>query len=109
MKSLIPWWEYSFRICHRIGRPPISTIGLGRMVVSSLRRVPNPPARITAFIDSPDQCDYCTTIFFVLGHRPSLGEQPPSNRLRDYSPPLINYGENRSDHKPNCPRIERLK
>lgn len=37
-------------ICHRIGRPPISTIGLGRIVVSSLRRVPRPPARITAFI-----------------------------------------------------------
>src|SRR6202041_3697563 len=35
--------------CHRIGRPPISTIGLGRMDVSSLSRVPKPPARIMAF------------------------------------------------------------
>src|SRR6202035_2018985 len=40
-------------MCQRIGRPPISTIGLGRTPVSSLRRVPNPPARITAFIRPP--------------------------------------------------------
>jgi hypothetical protein len=38
-------------ICHRIGRPPISTIGFGRMTVSSLRRVPAPPASNTAFIE----------------------------------------------------------
>src|SRR5665213_790028 len=37
-------------MCHRIGLPPISTIGLGRTAVSSLRREPKPPARITAFI-----------------------------------------------------------
>src|SRR5271155_1817569 len=37
-------------MCHRMGRPPISTIGLGRNSVSSLRRVPNPPQRITTFI-----------------------------------------------------------
>jgi hypothetical protein len=30
--------------------PPISTIGLGRTMVSSDSRVPSPPARITAFI-----------------------------------------------------------
>ena len=28
--------------CQRIGRPPISTIGLGRVAVSSDNRVPNP-------------------------------------------------------------------
>jgi hypothetical protein len=33
----------------RIGLPPISTIGLGRMTLSSLMRVPKPPARMTAF------------------------------------------------------------
>src|SRR5580692_4588939 len=38
-------------MCHRIGMPPMSTIGLGRTVVSSLSRVPRPPARITAFTD----------------------------------------------------------
>ena len=37
-------------MCHRIGRPPISTIGFGRTSVSSDRRVPSPPARITTFI-----------------------------------------------------------
>src|SRR5215212_6202255 len=36
-------------MCQRIGLPPISTIGLGLRVVSSLRREPRPPARITAF------------------------------------------------------------
>jgi len=41
-----------FEMCQRMGRPPISTIGLGRMPVSSLSRVPRPPARITAFISS---------------------------------------------------------
>jgi hypothetical protein len=36
-------------MCQRIGIPPISTIGLGRNEVSSLSRLPSPPARITAF------------------------------------------------------------
>src|SRR6185369_373068 len=40
-----------FMMCHRIGRPPISTIGFGRTSVSSARRVPRPPARITHFIE----------------------------------------------------------
>lgn len=51
--SRIPCTEYIFMMCHRMGRPPISIIGLGRMVVSSDRRVPRPPARITAFIVCP--------------------------------------------------------
>ena len=33
-----------------MGRPPISTIGLGFKCVSSEIRVPNPPAKITAFM-----------------------------------------------------------
>ena len=37
-------------MCQRIGLPPISTIGFGRGPVSSLSRVPRPPARITAFM-----------------------------------------------------------
>src|SRR5919106_3587065 len=40
-------------MCHRIGFPPISTIGLGRTSVSSARRVPSPPARIPTFICPP--------------------------------------------------------
>ena len=35
------------------GLPPISIIGLGLVLVSSLMRVPNPPANITAFIITP--------------------------------------------------------
>jgi hypothetical protein len=50
MKSLIPCCDYILRMCHRIGRPPISTIGFGRITVSSLSRVPSPPASMTAFI-----------------------------------------------------------
>jgi len=34
-------------MCHKIGFPPISTSGLGRNSVSSRRRVPIPPHRIT--------------------------------------------------------------
>src|SRR5215212_5031579 len=37
-------------MCQRIGRPPISTIGFGRTVLSSEIRVPKPPARMTAFM-----------------------------------------------------------
>src|SRR5450756_144001 len=36
-------------MCHRIGRSPISTMGLGLEAVSSDRRVPRPPARMTTF------------------------------------------------------------
>src|SRR6478736_1106789 len=37
-------------MCQMIGRPPISTIGLGRTCVSSAIRVPLPPARMTTLI-----------------------------------------------------------
>src|SRR5713226_3756615 len=37
-------------ICQRIGRPPISISGFGRVAVSSPIRVPLPPASMTAFI-----------------------------------------------------------
>src|SRR4051794_537507 len=56
-KSSTPWAEYSFITCHRIGFPPISTIGFGRTDVSSPSREPRPPARMTALIrgsDAPD-------------------------------------------------------
>src|SRR6266849_10327286 len=50
MKSLIPWKEYNFMICHRIGFSPISTIGFGLTRVSSLNLEPKPPAKITTFM-----------------------------------------------------------
>src|SRR3954454_18360212 len=46
----MPALAYMRMMCQRIGRPPISTIGLGRREVSSLRRVPRTPARITTFM-----------------------------------------------------------
>src|SRR6185369_13427027 len=42
-----------FMMCQRIGFPPISTIGFGFSTVSSLSRVPRPPASMTVFIMSP--------------------------------------------------------
>src|SRR5215207_8717071 len=44
-------------MCQRIGLPPISTIGLGFSVVSSLSREPRPPARMTAFTRRKIVCD----------------------------------------------------
>ena len=37
-------------MCHKIGFPPISTIGFGLTSVSSDNLVPKPPANITTFI-----------------------------------------------------------
>jgi hypothetical protein len=47
-------------MCHRIGLPPISTMGFGLTEVSSEIRVPSPPARMTAF----------TTHVLLFGDRP---------------------------------------
>ena len=40
-------------MCHRIGIPPISIMGFGLSEVSSPRRVPSPPARMTACTSDP--------------------------------------------------------
>ena len=56
-------------MCHRIGRPPISTMGLGFKTVSSARREPNPPANITAFIFRLSPCNLET---------PARTQLPPS-------------------------------
>src|SRR5208282_749301 len=48
-KSVKPLCAYNFMICQRMGRPPISTMGLGRYSVSSRKRVPSPPHSITTF------------------------------------------------------------
>src|SRR5688500_6438274 len=40
-------------MCHRIGMPPISTIGFGLIAVSSPNRLPRPPAKITVCIVAP--------------------------------------------------------
>ena len=49
MNSLIPLASKIFMMCHNIGLPPMVTMGLGLSTVSSERRVPNPPAKMTAF------------------------------------------------------------
>jgi hypothetical protein len=50
MNSATPKQAYSFMMCQRMGREPISTIGLGRVFDSSAIRVPLPPARMTHFM-----------------------------------------------------------
>src|SRR5918994_6290020 len=70
-------------ICQRIGIWPISTIGFGRISVSSASRLPNPPARIPTFIDY----SFCWHLRMLAraiapddaGVRPRA---PPMNRVR---------------------------
>ena len=69
MKSRTPKWEYSFMMCQRIGRPPISIMGLGRRWLSSEIRVPRPPARITAFIPAAGLSDWVKTLCIPLSRR----------------------------------------
>src|SRR4029079_11586325 len=45
-----------FMMCRSMGCPPISTIGFGRTIVSSLRRLPRPPARIITFMTPTAAC-----------------------------------------------------
>jgi len=45
-------------MCHKIGLSPILIRGFGLSAVSSLIRVPNPPAKITALILSPEKVQY---------------------------------------------------
>src|SRR5689334_10176007 len=73
-------------MCHRIGRPPISTIGFGRNSVSSRNRVPSPPHRMTTFIESLPtfwqhqsiQTGWLTTA------PPSIQPAGPSRRTRKF-------------------------
>ncbi len=53
MNSFTPKAPYSFMMCQRIGRVPISTMGLGRVFDSSAMRVPLPPAKMTHFTSAP--------------------------------------------------------
>ena len=50
INSVNPCNEYVLSKCHRIGRPPISTKTFGLDMVSSDKREPRPPAKITVFI-----------------------------------------------------------
>ena len=48
--SVMPWRRSSDTMCSIIGRPTRGSIGLGRFDVCGRKRVPSPPAMITAFI-----------------------------------------------------------
>src|SRR5271166_3097142 len=78
-KSVNPLWAYSFMICHRMGRPPISTMGLGRYSVSSRKRVPSPPQSITTFTKfswQPLSAD-CKNIYYTEARQgKDLGSTP---------------------------------
>ena len=79
-KLLESVWAYIFMMCQRIGRPPISTIGFGRVSVSSVNRVPRPPAKMTTFI----------RIFAVRPTRLAIRAHPArSRRLSGFQKPLI--------------------
>src|SRR5262245_14984179 len=88
-------------MCQRIGRPPISTIGLGLISVSSLSRVPSPPARMTHFmkpakicIQSPEERLPCVVISHVRKNIPVTCRQ--SDGLHDHSARLVHQGLIRS-------------
>src|ERR1041385_4174704 len=73
-------------MCHRIGRSPISTMGLGLSAVSSARRVPKPPARMTTFISvivAQAFCWYCATLTRVAPRGDNVSHRPqnPVRRL----------------------------
>src|SRR6266498_5681495 len=75
-------------MCHRIGLPPISTIGLGRIFVSSARREPSPPARMPTLI-------WLTPKFSMLSRQPQpasgSGDTVPSRDLLDYGPTVYSW------------------
>src|SRR5664280_600396 len=73
-------------MCHRIGRSPISTMGLGLEAVSSDRRVPRPPARITTFttLALPEMTNrgrwlQCKRLFTDGGRRSACPVSAPSS------------------------------
>src|SRR5215210_3488174 len=72
-------------MCHKIGRPPISTMGFGLRVVSSDIRVPSPPARMTAFT--------------ILARLLLKAMVVPQNKS-DCNPPGVRTGEGVSGREP---------
>src|SRR5579872_6620511 len=70
-------------MCHKSGLPPISIMGFGRTPVSSLIRVPKPPARMTAFtpsLSAPARCRLSEEFGACLANRP----QPMSKAYRRF-------------------------
>src|ERR1051326_8225917 len=68
-------------MCHRIGRPPISTIGFGRNSVSSRKRVPAPPHSTTTFISCAPSWNYTMGRFYPPSQHHPLIPFPPRHML----------------------------
>lgn len=75
-------------MCQSIGFPPISTIGLGLRSVSSERRLPLPPARITTFKPLPNDSLHTTILVRCQIHAGTTGSSRRRQcfRLNDCEP-----------------------
>src|SRR5580693_6685463 len=68
-------------MCHRIGQLPMVTMGLGMRSVSSDKRVPKPPARMSAFMPSrPRECEILCAKRAPCQHLVQLSEEPLGER-----------------------------
>src|SRR5579864_9709520 len=68
-------------MCHSIGQLPMVTMGLGMRSVSSDKRVPRPPARMTAFMPSrPRECEILCAKWAPCQHLVQLSEEPLGKR-----------------------------
>ena len=67
-------------MCSIIGRLTSGSIGLGALEVSGRRRVPSPPAMITAFMAEPTPA--APTALPSPARRPALAQRPQADRAR---------------------------
>src|ERR1035438_6975535 len=106
-------------MCHKIGRLPISAIGLGRTSLTSRKRMPRPPHRIATFIFNEDT-EYLTWYSITNGISKNaargccrktggsldnprfelVSEPPPELLARSQRPPIHRQGRKRG------PRLE---
>ena len=68
-------------MCHRIGFPPISIMGLGLRWVSSEMRVPRPPAKMTVFIENNPVLQHSHVACNWLTNQKRYSSQAPSGVL----------------------------
>ena len=93
-------------MCHRIGLPPTSIIGLGRTLVSSEIRVPRPPARITAFnfFQQQDQHVACYSPA-ALSCPPAMGPLPLPGRALPLARIAARSGKGSLKSRSDCARL----
>src|SRR5579871_5477648 len=80
-------------MCHRIGWPPISTIGLGRSCVSSDKREPTPPASMTTFMAYDRNDVYCKGVIAPRARSAAVGGREQRHRLADAPPDVAGKGK----------------